>query len=121
MQKEVLMIILSNVMMHIPIYLAWLAGVILAVGTWKRNARPSLFAILAIASMFVLDLIGIYMSTMPLRLNRHGYTSTHIGMLLPIVNLSLAILRAGSWGLLLAAIFSGRALPAFDSKPADSL
>lgn len=108
MQKDLIMITLSSIAIHIPIYLVWLAGIIMAIVTWKRNPRPSLFAILAIAFNFVLSLIGIFVSTLPIRMTQQGYTMERISMLLLVVNCVVAILQAGSWGLLLAAIFSGR-------------
>jgi hypothetical protein len=119
MQKELIMVAVSNIATHSPIYLVWLAGIVMAILTWKRNPRPSLFAILAIAFMFVLDLVGIFMVMLPLRLTQQGYSMTRISMLVTFVSVALAILRAGGWVLLLAAIFNGRrALSAFSFQNA---
>jgi hypothetical protein len=108
MLNPVITVILTNMAIHIPLYLAWLIGIILAVMTWKRNPRPSLLAILGIASMFVFDLISIFMITIPMRLSEKGHASTNIAMVMSITNVAMTILKAGSWGLLLTAIFIGR-------------
>jgi hypothetical protein len=85
-----------------------MAGIIIAIVTWKRNPRPSLLAILAIVFMLVFDLIAILLNIMPVRLTEQCYTMFRIGMLLSVANLALAILKAGGYVLLLAEIFSGR-------------
>jgi hypothetical protein len=108
MLSPVITTILTNMAIHIPLYLVWLVGFILAIVTWKRNLQPSLFAILGIASMFVFDLISIYMITVPMRLSGKGYPATNIAMVMSIANVALTILKAGGWGLLLAAVFVGR-------------
>jgi|WetSurMetagenome_2_1015567.scaffolds.fasta_scaffold329605_2 hypothetical protein len=121
MQNEILMITISNMATHIPVYLVWLAGIFLAIDSRKRNPRSSLFAILAIAFMFALNLIGIFMSTLPMRLNKQGYTMLNIGMILSVANIAMSILSAGGWGLLLAAIFSERhTLSSLNSHRIDS-
>ena len=115
MMNPVITTILTNMAIHIPLYLVWLAGIILALITWKRNSQSSLFAILGIVSMFIFDLISIYMITVPMRMSGKGYAGAHIAMVISIANVVLTILKAGSWGLLLAAIFIGRKIqPAQD-------
>ena len=101
-------IILGNVVTHSPMYIVWVIGIILAIATWKRNPRPSLFAVLAITLLFIFDLISIFVLTIPMRLTERGKAVTHIGTMILIANLTLTILKAGSWGFLLAAIFGGR-------------
>jgi hypothetical protein len=108
MQNEILMITISNMATHIPVYLVWLTGIFLAIGSRKHNPRSSLFTILAIAFMFVLNLIGIFLSILPIRLTKQGYTMMNIGMILSVARIAMSILSAGVWGLLLAAIFGER-------------
>lgn len=108
MWNETVPIVLGNMVTHFPMYIVWLIGIILAIATWKRNPKPSLFAVLAIALLFMLDLINIFVLTIPMRLTKQGYAVTHISTMILIANLTLTILKAGSWGFLLAAIFSGR-------------
>jgi hypothetical protein len=108
MLSPVITTILTNMAIHIPLYLVWLVGIILALATWNRNPRPSLFALLGIVAMFVFDMISIYMITIPMQLGEKGYAVANIAMVISIANVVLTILKACGWGLLLAAIFVGR-------------
>jgi hypothetical protein len=120
MQNEFLIITIANMATHIPVYLVWLTGIIIAVGSRKRNPKSSMFAILAIAFMFALSLIGIFMAALPMQLNKQGYTMRNIGMILSAANIVISILSAGAWGLLLAAIFGERHMrPSLDSHRTD--
>jgi hypothetical protein len=103
-----IIVILTNLAVHIPIYLVWLAGIVLSLLTWRRNPRPSLYAILGIVCLFVSDMISLYMTTALIRpgLDRTSYG--HIATLMTIESVVMAIMRAISWGLLVAAIFVGR-------------
>jgi hypothetical protein len=98
----------SIIIYQIPIYLVWLVGIILACTTQKRNPKTSLYTLLAIASLIVMNLAGICIGMMPLVLRDRGYAMFRISMITNGAHALLSILSAGGWGLLLAAIFIER-------------
>jgi hypothetical protein len=108
MSEAIVPLLVSNFVYHIPIYLVWLAGIILAGSTRKRNPKASLFTILAIASMFVFNLISMYVAIMPIVWRERGYNILRLSMMTGGLTFLLAILNACSFGLLLAAIFIER-------------
>jgi hypothetical protein len=108
MSKTIVPLLVSNFIYNIPLYLAWSAGIILAVSTRKRNPKASLFTILAIASMFVFGLISMYVAMIPIIWRERGYDLLRLGMTTAGLTFILAILNACSFGLLLAAIFIER-------------
>jgi hypothetical protein len=108
MSQVIVSFLISNIVYHIPIYLVWLAGILLACSTRERNPKASLYTILAIASMFVFSLISMYVGMMPLIWRDRGYNLVRIGMITAGANILLAVLNACCFGLLLAAIFIER-------------
>jgi hypothetical protein len=108
MSQTITPFLISNITYHIPIYLVWLVGIILACSNRKRHPQASLFTLLAIASMFIFSLISMYVGLIPIIWRDRGYTLLHISMITGTANILLAILNACSYGLLLAAIFVER-------------
>jgi hypothetical protein len=101
--------IFSNLLVQLPVILVWLVGVILSLSYWRRHPKVSRFTLIAIAVLFVESLAGTYLSLyLPLTLSERGWNSGRLGILLSTVGFARALVRAVSWGLLLAAIFARR-------------
>lgn len=115
MSEGTVRILISMVAANILMYLVWLTGIILACKTWKRNPKASLFTLLAIVFLFVFNLTSIFLSALPIALRDSDYSMVRIATLTGIAHVVLSILSAGSWGLLLAAIFIERK-PSFQQK-----
>jgi hypothetical protein len=108
MSHPITLLLISNIAYHIPLYLVWLAGIILACLTRKRNPRASLFTLLAIVSMFIVSAISIYVSVIPIIGADRGYPLLRLSMITAIARILLSILNACGFGLLLAAVFVNR-------------
>ena len=89
-----------------PLVLVWLTGIILAIVFWKRHPWVSLLAVIAFVGLMVLTLTGTYLNGwLPMNLDQSGWTVTQMGIRQGIFALISALLSAGFWALLLAALF----------------
>ena len=101
--------VFSNLLVQLPVILVWLVGSILSLSYWRRHPRVSRLTLIAIAVLFVESLAGTYLSFgLPLMLSERGWHSSRLGIFLSTVGFVRALVRAGSWGLLLSAIFGRR-------------
>ena len=80
-----------------PVYLVWLVGVILAIVNWKKHPSVSLVALIAFVLLFVLALVSLLSAV-----------RTGVNGMRPGLALLEALIRAGAWGLVLAAVFGWR-------------
>ena len=89
--------LLVAILTQSPVYLVWLVGLILALATWKKHPSVSLVALISFVILFVLAL-AIQLTT------------THHGVNWNLAGIAFfeALIRAGAWSLVLAAIFAWR-------------
>jgi hypothetical protein len=100
---------LFSMMVQSPILLVWLAGFILAAVHWRRHPRVSLLTVIALAIFLVETLVNTYLNLwLPLMLSERGVAAVQIGQLFAAKGILTSIIGAVAWGLLIAAIFSGR-------------
>ena len=80
-----------------PVYVVWLVGVILAIVGWKKHPSVSLVALIAFVVLLLLELVSLIIAA-------------HNGVLVghPGITFLEALIRAGAWGLDLAAVFGWR-------------
>lgn len=98
---------LSGFLTQLPLYLAWLVGILLALLTWRKHPRISALALIGFAILFLASLAGAYVdSLLPLALHQRGLTADSIGRALFQVNLVRSAFSAGGWALIIASIFS---------------
>ena len=80
-----------------PVFLVWLVGVILAFVGWKKHPSVSLVALIAFVILFLLELVSLIITA------RNGFNGSRPGLAF-----LEALIRAGAWGLVLAAVFGWR-------------
>jgi hypothetical protein len=85
------------ILTQIPVYLVLLVGVILAFVGWKKHPSVSLVALIAFVVLFFLDLMALIIDA------RNGMIGSRPG-----IAFLEALIRAGAWGLVLAAVFGWR-------------
>ena len=101
--------VLASLLFQSPILLVWLAGFILAVVYWRRHPRASLFTVIALVIFVVETLVDSYLNLwLPLMLSEQNMGAIQIGQIYIVKGILTAIIGAVAWGLLVAAIFSGR-------------
>ena len=100
---------LASLLIQSPILLVWLAGFILALVYWRRHPRASLFTVIALVIFLVETLVDTYLNLwLPLMLSERGMGAVQLGQIYMIKGILTAIIGAVAWGLIVAAIFSGR-------------
>jgi membrane protein YdbS with pleckstrin-like domain len=80
-----------------PVYLVWLVGVILAFVGWKKHPSVSLVALIAFVVLFILSLVAQLITV------HHGVNWSQTG-----ITFFESLIRAGAFGLVVAAIFGWR-------------
>ena len=101
--------ILINLAIQLPVLIAMLVGIIIAIVTWKRNPKPSLFTLLSILIYFVFIILASLSNELYyfLQVNLDLEYSL-VDTIMIITQVVLSVIIGSAWGLLLAAIFSGR-------------
>jgi len=89
--------LLVAILTQLPVYLVWLVGVILALVGWRKHPSVSLVALIAFVVLSLLALVTQIIAP------RQGVGWGAAGIVF-----FEALIRAGVWGLVLAAIFGWR-------------
>lgn len=96
-------------LMQLPVYLVWLAGVVLCVYNWQRHPRPARITLIALVVLFLTSLAGTALSSwLPFFLHAQGMAASRMGLISTLIGVIRAVLNALGFGLLLAAIFGWR-------------
>ncbi|MCX7048028.1 MAG: hypothetical protein NTX50_21395 [Candidatus Sumerlaeota bacterium] len=109
MQDSILTPILMNLVMLIPMFLVFLAGIILALVRWNRHPLVSILTCIGFA-IICLMLIAVTSlnNWLPRYMARSGEAAPNLGAMFNIIHIIGSILGACGWGFILAAIFMGR-------------
>ncbi len=95
--------LLSYLLYQIPVFVVWLAGVVLALVRWKRHPKVSLLTIIAFVLFFAEILSPFYLNVWTLQ-----GLSANMELVSTAINIIEPLITAAAWGLLLAAIFGWR-------------
>jgi hypothetical protein len=110
MQLGILGSILQNLAVQLPVFLAWVVGLVLAITRWQRYPRAARLLTASLALFLILGVLGGVAQPLLIRwLSRSG--ALRIGWVLAIYGLVRSLIAAAGWGLLFAAVFAGRASP----------
>ncbi len=94
-------------LLQAPIYLIWLAAIVLAAVTWRRHPRVSLLAIAGLALFFVrAGIEGASLVWMFMILEQGSFANPNL--LMGIRSVISVVLGIIAWALLVAAVFAGR-------------
>ena len=100
---------LATYLAQSPIFLVWIAGIVLASVRWSQHPRVSLLTVIALAIMLVTSLVSIYLNVqLPLLMADWGWGYSQIGLFFTIKGFIQAIIDTIAFVLLLMAIFGGR-------------
>lgn len=107
MFSNILGAILTDLAIQLPVLIVMLVGIVIALATWKCNPKPSLFALISILIFFVVIILNSVIVYLPILLWENPNYSLRTTIMI-ISHVVLNVIRGGAWGLLLAAVFSGR-------------
>jgi hypothetical protein len=100
---------LVTLAMYLPLYITWLVGLILAIVKWKKIPKVSLLTVIAIVTLFLVNMAGTIFSMMyPYTAHQNGISTAQIGIVTTVVGIINILITTTCWGLLLAAIFGWR-------------
>ncbi len=101
--------ILLSLLVQSPLYLVWLAGIIIAILNLRNYPKISIFTIIAlgifICKRAVLSVLYWYI---PLMCQNYGWTNRNISVFYQISGVLDSFISAFCWGLIIAAVFSNR-------------
>ncbi len=100
--------LLGQLLFSTPFLVVCAIGIALAIVRWRQHPRVSMFVVLACSIDMVLGLVGAAMALLPIWYLGRGGTNVELGMVMATANLVMGIVRVVAFGLLLAAVFSGR-------------
>jgi hypothetical protein len=107
--SDTILPMLFSYLVQSPILLVWLAGFILAAVHWRKHPQVSLLTVIALAIFLIEALVDTYLNMwLPLMLSERGMAAMQIGQFFTAKGILTSIIGAVAWGLLIAAIFSGR-------------
>jgi hypothetical protein len=97
---------MANLLTRLPLVLVWLVMGILAVVRWDRHPRKSLLTLLAVVILFLQAVVGTFLNVrLPLLMSDGAVGTSRIALWLTLLNIGGALVSAGAWGLLAAALF----------------
>ena len=95
--------------LHIPLYIAWLVGLILAIVKWKKMPNVSLLTVIAIVILFLSSVAStIFSMVYPTTAYQNAVSTTQISIVTGVVAIINVLITTACWGLILAAIFGWR-------------
>ena len=107
---------LSNALVQwiplLPVWFVFLAGTIVACIFWPACPRSSLLTLLALVLLGAVTAVGPAINPRLMQAQQaHGWTAAQLGFYFMGVGAILNLVRAVGYGLLLAAVFTGRRPP----------
>jgi lipoprotein signal peptidase len=101
--------VFSQLIPQIPVFLVMLAGIILAIVYWRRHPRASAYTLIALMIFLITGLIGTAINIYLPQMLVQGVANIQRAVtILSGLNLAIALVRVVGWGLIFAAIFTGR-------------
>ncbi|MHB8875439.1 MAG: hypothetical protein ACYC8T_17280 [Myxococcaceae bacterium] len=100
---------LSMLAVRLPMLIAYAVAAVYAVARWEKHPQVSMLVVIAVG-VLALDMIaaGLFYAWMPMRLRNAGRGAAEVGVILSTFSAVTAIINAGCWGMLIAAIFGWR-------------
>jgi amino acid transporter len=99
--------VLQALISALPLFIVWIIGLVVAIIRWKKDPKKAVFTLLAILIVGFVLLLEIAWSIFGIRWMNTSRTGIRMARTLVIVvPLTINLLRAGGWILILLAIFS---------------
>jgi hypothetical protein len=102
---------LWGLLMSAPVYIIWIAGIVIAAVRWSRHPRVSLLAISGLAILLVREVVATLLNPwLQITLVHRGIAMGRLSVIFGLVVLMGSLIRALGWGLVLAALFTKRSV-----------
>ena len=108
-QSQLIPAFLTVLISHAPLVVAYLVGIILALGSWNRYRRVAVLALVGCGVLLVhLLAVGTFAAVLPSVLQDRGWTGAEMTKAFHAINLLRSVITTLGIGCLLAAIFARR-------------
>lgn len=102
-------LLLPQLVFQIPVYLAWITGMILAVVFWRKHPPVSLTALIGLAVFFLVSVLGLLLSVWAQYRGIIGEMPyQQVGIISGVVGIIKTAVDTVAWILVLVAIFGWR-------------
>lgn len=100
-------------LLQMPYYAVWITGICLCLSRWHRHPKVCGVAMAGFSLLFLESLVGTLFSyLLPQMLRGSGRRDMWVYFLVWLIR---AVIQAGLWGLILAAIFGWRGRERYDT------
>ena len=109
MDSSILIAVATSLLTHIPVFIVWLAGALVALLRPGVPRRVAGFLVGGLAAHFVQAVVGTGVSLiLPFKLREGGASMSQVGVYLAIWSIAWSIVSAAAWVLVLLAVFVER-------------
>ena len=106
MESRWFTLLLPQLLVQLPLWVAWLVGIVLALVFWRKHPRPSMLALIAVVLLLLQSLVGIV--ELVWIVSQMRLTTEQRGVLVSLLAGARTIISTVAWGLLLGAQFGWR-------------
>lgn len=109
MDSSLLLAAAASLLTHIPVFLVWLVGAILALVRPSVPRRVAGFLVGGLAAHLLVSVVGTGISViLPTKLMTGGASTAQVGVYLAIWSAAWNLVSAAAWVLVLLAVFAER-------------
>lgn len=103
--------VLASYAVQLPVILAWVAGLVIALVRWKTHPKVSMLAFIAFAVLLLQLLIDTYLNVWMPRwfVETRHLSSSEVGNFMSVKGIVSNVVRTAMWVLVITALFGWRA------------
>lgn len=95
-------------LLHVPVLIPVIAGLVLAVRWQRRHPRAAALSMGALSAQLVVQALAAVSQALPHRLLGQGVPAAEVSTYLAVLAGFQSVLEAAAWALILAAVWAGR-------------
>lgn len=97
---------LTQLSTTLPVMIAWLVGIIIAIVRWKKNPKTSLLTLIGLVILMGVHIIlSVFNTSFYYLASINGMKGTTVRVIQIVVQIVLSLVASGGWVLLLVALF----------------
>ena len=97
---------LTQLATTLPLLIAWLVGIIIAIVHWKKNPRTSLLTLIALVILGGVHILSVTFNTSFYYIaSMNGMNGMTVRTIQIVVQVLFSLVNAGGWVMLLVALF----------------
>ena len=106
---DVVIAALASLAINVPLYLVWLAGIVVAIVRRRQHPRVSQLVITGLAMLLLVSIFASMFNVLiPRLVMRNGWNANQTGVMIALVSGAARLVETAAWVLILIAVFGGR-------------